>query len=141
MNKITTNSNNYSIRSSSSSGLKRLSSTVSLVDRLTKLSIIYDPLSSRVNLDGFKQGELSKEEFKRQLTKVIWCLWWACDDDDDNDDHNNDINGNDDDNDDNDDDDIIQSFQIHKINNEEVDLIFQSIVKDNKQVIRSVPCD
>ena len=40
-----------------------------LIDRLTKLSITYDPLSSRVNLDGFKQ-DLSKEEFKRQLTKV-----------------------------------------------------------------------
>jgi hypothetical protein len=62
-----------------------------LIDRLTKLSITYDPLSSRVNLDGFKQ-DLSKEEFKRQLTKVT--------DDDDDDDHNN----NDDDDDNNDDD-------------------------------------
>jgi hypothetical protein len=58
-----------------------------LIDRLTKLSITYDPLSSRVNLDGFKQ-DLSKEEFKRQLTKVT-------DDDDD-------VNDDDDDSDDND---------------------------------------
>jgi len=68
-----------------------------LIDRLTKLSITYDPLSSRVNLDGFKQ-DLSKEEFKRQLTKVT--------DDDDDDDNNNYDDGNDDDdvNDDDDDD-------------------------------------
>ena len=54
---------------------KRQLSAEPLIDRLTKLSITYDPLSSRVNLDGFKQ-DLSKDEFKRQLTKVT-------DDDDD----------------------------------------------------------
>ena len=56
----------------SSGRTKRLSSAESLIDRLTKLSITYDPLCSRINLDAFKQQTISKDEFKKQLTKVLW---------------------------------------------------------------------